>query len=48
MNKLDQLTHAYEVIYTQYLLQKESGHDTATLKSMLERTQAEIQNCIKG
>jgi hypothetical protein len=48
MNKLDQLTHAYEVIFTQYLLQKESGHDTDTLKAMLERAQQEIQTYIKA
>lgn len=47
MNKLNQLTHAYEVIYTQYLLQKESGHDTSTLKCMLERTQEEINKALK-
>lgn len=48
MNKLDQLTHAYEVIFTQYLLQKESGHETSTLKAMLEKTRQEIQTYIKG
>lgn len=48
MSKLDKLTHAYDVIYAQYLLQKESGHDTSTLRCMLERTQEEINKEIRG
>lgn len=48
MDKITQLTHAYEVIFTQYLLQKESGHETDTLKAMLERTQEEINKELRS
>lgn len=48
MNKLDQLTHAYDVIFTQYLLQKESGHETSTLKAMLERTHKAIEEELRS